>query len=144
MSWLLGPETAPVAEEHAPAAEHPSHEVVGRSEPYLFILPKLDSQPGLANMVERMQLAIKQSPESLRWIMVENRREAEDELDHLGPSQRALIFGPELSPPISCGEWQANERGGQYMLTHALNELKTMPELKKQTWDHLQKFAGMK
>ena len=95
-----------------------------------------------------MIVAIRQTSDQLFCLSSDDPTYLKSSLARLQEGQKVLVFGlqtlkvPGQKQGSPLGEWRPWQ-GGQVMVTHDLQDLKINPRLKKQTWEHLQVFAGL-
>lgn len=112
------------------------------SYPYAFVTSKKHQGTPLEKMLERMMVAVQQSSETIEVLFVEDRQEWQSHLKQKTASQKFLFFGDSFVQG-SPGEW-AKEGEHYFMQTHELEDVKKQPPKKRETWEHLQKFVGLK
>jgi DNA polymerase III psi subunit len=91
-----------------------------------------------ATMLSKMVAALNYQPEqvSLCWGHLQTL----EQLQQDSRSLKVVFFGNQF--PGTMGE-AVHWAGHQVVQTHALETLLHEPSLKKQTWSHLKKFAGL-
>lgn len=126
-----------------PAKPQPQQEVSAEtSAPYLFVVPDAVRGSSLEKMMERMIVAIKQTPQTLQVLFVREGEDWKTSLKAMTSAKKLIVFGEQLqSGPL--GEW-SREGVHNVMVTNDLLSIKKQPSLKKETWAHLQSFVGMK
>ena len=124
--WVIGPE----ATDLDPLPEPDNHKI--------FVIE--NSLPDeLFEMISKMVQAIKYQPEEVSLLAI-NANQAESIKDWKN-SKKILFFGKTY--PGSFGQF-INWYGHKALQTYSLLDLKTQPELKKQTWEHLKNYAKLK
>lgn len=123
--WMVAPENP-----HPPAKK-------SISTAFAFVV-----QPGLDDegysMLSKMILAIKKEADE---VSIVEAGEAEiDELQMVGEPKKIIFFGH--SGPATFGQLR-NWYGHQVMGTHCVTRLQQSPGLKKETWNHLKRYAGL-
>ena len=108
------------------------------STPYAFVFSG-DPDQTTSVMLSKMVLAIKLSPEEV--TLAEWDGEEMNELKMVGEPKKILFFGSHF--PGSFGQVR-NWYGHQVIQTHSLSQLVSSPDLKKETWFHLKKFASLR
>ncbi|MEM7647303.1 MAG: hypothetical protein AAF203_10365 [Pseudomonadota bacterium] len=98
--------------------------------------------PGLnedhLTMVSKMIFALKWKPEQVE--LLELSLDQMDGLAQWREEKKIIFFGPSF--PGSVGEWM-NWQGHQIIKTHDLKTLAEQPPLKRDTWEHLKKYASV-
>lgn len=104
---------------------------------YAFIV-----EPGLGSeafeMLSKMILAIKLEPDQV--TLQELTVHEIDQLQMVGEPKKVLFFGNGF--PGTFGQVR-NWYGHQVVQSHKISALMENPELKKETWNHLKKYASL-
>ena len=103
----------------------------------IFVFPP-DIPEELHRMMEKMVFALGCKPDEVSFLSLSE--EGLDELENYQGSRNILFFGDQY--PGLFGEF-IHWSGHKVMKTHGLDLLKSQPELKMQTWEHLKKYGSM-
>lgn len=124
--WVIGPE-----EPTSPGPQEPVTDKV-------FIVSQGLSDD-LYVMISKMILALKYKAEDVTILEVDGFNV--DFIQEWQTSKKILFFGQSF--PGTFGEF-SHLFGNQILTTHDLESLKDNIELKKQTWEHLKRYASLK
>ena len=90
-------------------------------------------------MLGKMILAIDLSSEEVSRVELD--RDQVDQMQMVGEPKKLFFFGRNF--PGSFGQLK-NWYGHRVMQSHKISELLAQPDLKKETWGHLKKYASLK
>lgn len=121
--------------------------VIESQKPFILILGRSNSDTEARDMVNKMIKAIGHSEETVHCHWDENQLRGASFVQ-LKPEQKILVFGKQYVYGLNSkphGAWVPFSRSGlKGMITFSVQDLIINTKLKKQTWEHLQNFAGLK
>lgn len=125
--WVIQPEVV----------NAPQSEIIEPLAPVVFVTKPL-SQDSLMLMMEKMVLAIKLSAGDVSFEFSEDL--SLSAVSQWESPKKVMVFGSDFQSSFGKVE---SLGACKVIVTHSLDDLNANPNLKKETWEHLKKFAKL-